>query len=205
MVSVGASSVRVTKPKPQKDLSGWLDRKQTSDLLGVSLQTVANLERRGKLTPRQDWRTYVNGARHQVAVYDPMEVANARSGIASAIRTPGEMTARAFEMFEEGRTIIDVVIALRETHPVIEDLRLRWNESGGEARVISPVAWAHLEKIFGSFKTVAELVARIDARVAASGPTTSVPAHSIAHGPSTLSAPAHLPAHTGTADPASDK
>lgn len=162
MVSPGVATVRLSKPKAKIDLSGWLDRKQTADLLGVSIQTVMNMERKEKLHPRQDRRSFPNGSQHMVTVYDPKEVANVPTVYRTSVRSPGEMAARAFEMFDQGKSIREVVIELREMPQVVDDLKLRWTDSGGSDRVITPEAWDHLTKIVGPFSTVTELVERID-------------------------------------------
>lgn len=162
MVSVGVAPVKLGKTRAKVDLSGWLDRKQTADLLGVSVATIQNLERKEKLHPRQDKRPFPDGSERVVWVYDPKEVANVPTVYRTSVRSPGEMAARAFEMFDEGKNIREVVIALRELPQVADDLKLRWNESGGSDRVITPEAWDHLTKIVGPFSTVTELVERID-------------------------------------------
>ena len=86
-------------------------------MLSISPQTLANYERRGLLHPQHAYRPDLRGVEHRVVVYDPNElkkVPRYNSGRISP-REPGEVAARAFELFREGKTVEVAVIELRST------------------------------------------------------------------------------------------
>lgn len=98
------------------DTSDWMTRLEVVQATGVGLSTIPALERRGQLHPRRAYRRDSRGAERSTVVYDPAEVAKLpRRGRPSIDRSQGEITARAFELFREGRTDEEVVIELRET------------------------------------------------------------------------------------------
>jgi hypothetical protein len=73
----------------------------------------------------------------------------------------GEVAARAFEMFEEGRAVREIVIALRQRPERIERLHDQWEDFGGSELVITPVANRELERLLGPFVGVADIVERV--------------------------------------------
>lgn len=129
---------------------------------------LQKLEDRHKLTPSKDWRRDTNGAERHMYVYDPKELAKIPLRDRSSLRSPGELAARAFEMFDEGKNIREIVIALRELPNTIEDLKLQWDGMGGSDRVITPLAWEKLASMVGNFTSVADLIKRIEGLVNAS-------------------------------------
>jgi hypothetical protein len=113
---------------PDKDTSQWLTRSQVMDLLCVSDGAIRQWEAKGLLHP-----VLRIGGKHvrEVKVYDPLELANLpqykrRMAERSHAIDPGELTARAFELFADSKTIEDVVIELRITMGVAESLRQDW-------------------------------------------------------------------------------
>ena len=111
----------------EPDTSNWLTRFEVVEFSGIGLSTIPALERRGVLHPRRAYRRDTRGAERLTVVYDPDEVARLpRRGRASIDRSPGEVTARSFELFREGRTDEEVVIELRETVERILELRENW-------------------------------------------------------------------------------
>jgi hypothetical protein len=100
-----------------------------------------------------------------VIVYDPHELkklaVKLRRNLNIQPRDPAEMSARAFELLREGKSMEDVVIELR-MHPddvrVLHDKRM---DMGGASLVITPTAKEVLERIVGNFNSVAELVERV--------------------------------------------
>jgi hypothetical protein len=128
--------VTAKKSKSTKDLTAWLTRTQIVDMLCVSYETVKNWERRGLLHPEV---SKLHGKTTQpVLVYDPQELASLpqykrHMAQRSSVPDPGERTARAFELFDRGATIRQVVIELRLTVAHAEALLEQWRDVGERA------------------------------------------------------------------------
>jgi hypothetical protein len=142
----------------------WLTRNEASDMLACSGQTLANYERKGDLHPRHAYRPDGRGVEHRMIVYDPHELKKLatrmnRPGVVSP-RHAGEITARAFELIEEGRSGREIVRELRLTIEEVRELREKWQTEGGADLIISPVAKEALEKVVGPFNDVTDLVER---------------------------------------------
>ncbi len=157
------------RPRPeietvQTDLGSWLTRNESADLLRRSVTTIANYEREGKLHPQYVYRPDSRGIEHRVAVYDPKELMPLRHPDLRplAIREPGEVAARSFELFNQGKTVRDVVIELRETPDQIRQLHESWLDSGGADLTITSIAKDALEKLVGPFTSIADLLALIE-------------------------------------------
>lgn len=138
------------------DTSSWLTRDQASDLLGIAYITMVQWARKGILHPIVTTRP---PSTRVIYLYDPEELRRLpRKFRNDPPSGPGELAARAFEMFCEGRTNMQVVMLTRETPERIEALRESWLDGGGSDLVISPAAKLALEAAVGDFSTVAELV-----------------------------------------------
>jgi hypothetical protein len=138
-----------------------LTRYEASDRLSCSLQTLANYERKGVLHPQRTYRTDGRGTERLVIVYSPEEVnklATLMNRGAILPRGAGELTGRAFDLFEEGKSEREVIRELRLTVEAAQELHEKWESTGGTEVVISPNAKAALEKIVGPFKSVTDLV-----------------------------------------------
>jgi hypothetical protein len=150
-----------------KDIDKWLDRNQASDLLGVSPNTLMNLGRRGKLHPMQVARVDRAGAERIVYVYDPAELAKIPTRDRSAVgRSPGEVAARVFELLDVGKSLREIVVEVRESPELVEQLRDKWTDMGGADRVITMAAWERLEAIIGPFGSVSDLIELVERAVA---------------------------------------
>jgi hypothetical protein len=107
-------------------------------------------------------RTLASGARRDVLVFNPLELARmARRKADANPNDAGEIAARAFELFEAGKPLRELVIALRETLPKVEELHEQWLRCGGSELVINPVAQRELERLVGPFDGVAGLVQQV--------------------------------------------
>ena len=147
------------------DTSSWLTRNESSDLLRVSTQTLKNYEHQGKLNPLRARRRDARGHEQTVVIYDPKELARLPKGMVPFTqRTAGEIEARSFEMFEQGKSFREIVVALRETSETVHGLHERWLDDGGSYLVISDVTKQGLEEILGPFKDVTELVDLVTAK-----------------------------------------
>ncbi len=147
---------------PPPDTSRWLSRNESSDLLACSQGTLLNYERRGMLHPQHVYRVDGRGVEQRLVVYNPDELkklaARMKRPTLRSPREPGEVTALACELFREGKTNEEVVVALRETFERIDELRQKWLDARGAHLVISSTAKEELEKVVGPFVDVAELV-----------------------------------------------
>ena len=146
----------------QVDTSTWLTANQVVDMLGVAHDTVKAWERKGVLHPQMARRTLSNGASREIRVYDPHEVAAMprRHGV-RVPNDPGEIAARAFELMETGKSIREIVVALREAPDKVADLHEQWMLLGGGDVVIGAAATEELVRLVGPFDGVAGLVERI--------------------------------------------
>jgi len=155
--------VVASSPSSAGDTTTWLTHTEAADVCRVSYNTIKNWVQRGLLHPKTALRTLVSGAHREVLVFDPRELAKmARRKGDSNPNDAGEISARAFELFETGKSLREVVIALRETLPKVEELHEQWMRSGGSELVITPVAQGELERLVGPFEGVAGLVQRLD-------------------------------------------
>ncbi len=135
----------------QPDTSHWLTRNQAADSLHISVTTIANYERRGKLHPRYAYRPDGRGIERHVAVYDPLELCKLPGqSKPAAVREPGEVAARCFELFEQGRNVKEVVIELRETPERVRELHNVWLDSSEGELLITKGEKELLEKLIGS-------------------------------------------------------
>lgn len=141
-----------------------MTRNDASDMLSCSHQTLANYERRGDLHPEFAYRPDGRGTEHRVIVYDPQELKKLAVKLRRHVtqpHDPGEMAARAFELFREGKTMEEVVIELRMQPDEVRVLYDKRLDMGGADLVIFPTAKETLEKALGPFGTVTEMVERI--------------------------------------------
>ena len=157
------------KPMPD-NTHEWLTRNEVVDLLNTSAQTLKNYERRGILHPVRVPRTDLIGREQVVVVYNPKELAKLPKGLGRPLvspRAPGETTARACELFREGKSDEAIVIEMRETFERIQELREKWKDAGGADFVVSPHARETLEKMIGPFADVAELIEKVTRAIGA--------------------------------------
>lgn len=141
------------------DTSTWYTRNESIDLLRVSTQTLKNYERQDKLHPLRARRRDARGHEQSVVVYDPKELSRLPRGIVPFTqRSAGEIEAHSFEMFEQGKSFREIVIALRQTSETVHGLHERWLDDGGSLLVISEVSKQALEALLGPFTDVTALV-----------------------------------------------
>jgi hypothetical protein len=146
------------------DTSRWLTRTEASDFVPCSSNTLQNYERRGSLHPQYAKRVDGRGVEQTVVVYNPEELTRLMKRMKrTAAKEPGEVAARAFESFEEEKSLRRIVVELRSTPEAIEQLYEKWLDMGGSRLVITPVAKDALAAIVGSFESVTDLIERIQA------------------------------------------
>lgn len=186
---------KILKTKPRSDAttdtSSWYTRNESMDMLRVSTQTLKNYERQGKLHPLRARRRDARGHEQSVVVYDPKELSRLPRGIVPFTqRTAGEIEALGFEMFEQGKSFREVVIALRQTSEMVHGLHERWLDDGGSFLVISDVSKQALEAVLGPFTDVTALVDLVVAKCVGKpdSPLSSLPCESSTQ-PNACSAP----------------
>ena len=158
---------RARPKKREIDLGTWISRVDAARLAGVTVNTIINWQADDKVHAMVDYRPDRGGSERRQWVYDPKEIVKLRRPeVSMRSREPGETAARAFELFQDGRSDAEVVIALRESPDTVRTLRDQWLDMGGAALVINPAGHRALEELVGPFKDVAELVERVIALVA---------------------------------------
>jgi len=151
-----------------EDTSTWLKCADASDLLRVSENTIRTWARRGYLHPQLARRARLDGAVHEVEVFDPKELAvvAARRRVPMTAGGPGEVAASAFEMFDGGTSLREVVIQLRQTPQLVAELHDQWLEFGGARLVVGAAAKVELVRLVGEFDDIAGLVDRVSSALA---------------------------------------
>ncbi len=170
LLSVFMAMENAKRTTPPVDTSSWLTCAQVSDVLRISENTIRKWTRRDMLHPVKGKRLHANGSTREVDLYDPHEVAQRGSETRRLSSVPGdqgELAARAFEMFDAGKPLRDVVVMLRELPGKITELHDQWVDLGGSEIVIGRVARAELEVLLGPIADVADLVARVRDRMVA--------------------------------------
>lgn len=168
-MAVAAMASENTRRRVKRDLlETWLTRNQVIDMLGVSVMTLKAWEKRGRLTSQRTERVATDGRICTMYVYDPREVAKIpkRAPIGAANTAPGEVAARAYELFAQGATFREIVVELRETSETVRALHERWLDDGGADLVITQPAKLALEAELGAFASVADLVTLVAGRKA---------------------------------------
>lgn len=151
-----------TSPSPStKDLSAWIDRIAASDLLGVAMSTLFNWEREDKLHPQKHRRQTRDNQMRWIWVYDPHELAKMPRRSRAEVRTRGEVTALAFDLFRQGAALDAVAIELREDPDTVMHLHERWLDMSRARYVITPELWNDFEEIVGKFADVTTLLVRM--------------------------------------------
>ena len=141
-----------------------LTRAQVARQLGTTVTTVHRMRLRGELHPKRD----ANG----VYRYDPADVIRAAGARKRSTQyTPGQIASRAFQMFDHGGELKEIVIALEITPEEVFRLYRLWQCSlddpppvavGSEARLLDeePGAEEAFARAMAQAAELAELPAR---------------------------------------------
>jgi len=163
-------------PTSQEVVKSVYTRTETMAILGCSMTSVIRMEAHGTLTrktivkPTKGGRTDI-----EVVVYEASEVTRQAERMGKRMRMrgngemqsipEGELTAIAFEMFDRGCSLREVLVRTREPVDKVQDMYDAWLDMGGSAITISTVAQAELERFVGPFASIAELVQRVADRI----------------------------------------
>jgi hypothetical protein len=139
----------------------YLSRREAADLLGVAESTMMQYEQRGKITSHWAVVPDVAGRLRNAPIYKIDDVLKLpRKAPVSASENPDELTARAFEMFEAGKSVREAIILLRATKEKIDKLHEDWIDTGGAALIIPESSRKALEAKFGPIASAEDLVAK---------------------------------------------
>lgn len=137
---------RIMEKKTNSPTARGLSRSQAAEILGVTEREISKMDGR-QLNPRR--------AADRRWVYDISEIralldGRGAHGAASPARTivDGDISAAAFELFEAGETLPQVVIATRQTAATILHLRADYDGMLGSMS-LSAKAVARLRKMLG--------------------------------------------------------
>lgn len=171
----GVSESHGPVAKSDGDTRYWLTRVELVDLLDVTVSQLIRLEEKGVLHPKKSPSKATTGPR-EIIVYDPKELA-ANAGVLRkrVTASPGEQSARAFEAFDRGLSVREVVVDLRVTGQRAQKLHEEWKDAGGSELVITETAKADLVRLVGPFGGVADLVEIVTARLAVEEIMAAVP------------------------------
>jgi hypothetical protein len=150
---------KIPVDKPRDEMEKWLTRNQAVLLMNISHTTLINLENADLLHPGR--MRGPNG--REVIVYDPDELVKAvpRKRLGITAYDPGERCAQAFEHFERGASINEVVVKMREEFKRVRDWRTDWLDGGACDRVIGEEARSVLAEIVGDFDSVSDFIERV--------------------------------------------
>ena len=151
------------RPPSADELAHWLTRPEAADLLHVSERTIINWTAAGDLHPAKRMRPPGRRGVLEIMVFDPRELTaiarrRHRPVESESLDDPGEITARAFEAFDDGGSIRDAVRKCRRPYAEVMVLREQWLDAGGADLVIASTAKRELVQHLGEFDDIAELV-----------------------------------------------
>lgn len=144
-------------PEPLPEV--WVNRRQASTILGVPGTTLRRLEGR-ELHPvrREDGQWWFR-------LDEVLELCSKPIQPEEPAIAEGELTAAAFALFEEGKSVREVVIALKQPARVVRALKDEHEELGGGID-LRPQHLAELVQIVGGApKTAGELIAALRSRL----------------------------------------
>ena len=151
---------------PAEQLETWLTRTEAAELMHVSEKAILNWVDDGLLHPQSRAQSIeVRDGRRSVNVYNPrelLEIGSKRVRKSAPPSTPGAIAAVAYECFDDGLTMRDVVRRTHRPLKEVEALHEQWLEAGGADIVITGQAKAMLEACVGSFDNVTELCERVE-------------------------------------------
>lgn len=133
-------------------------------MLGVSVQTLLGHERRGRITPHWAVAPDSTGRLRNTPLYtieDVLKLPRKPGNLEP--ENPDELCARAFEAFEAGKSLREIVILLRVGYSRLVEIHEQWRDSGGVAMELSEGTRKALETKLGPFSSADELVEKVKA------------------------------------------
>lgn len=154
MATINDGSNKVRPPGPPTENDTMLTRSDVASIFGCSLSSVRRME--GEvLHPTLDAKGV-----HCFSLLEVLQVQKKRSAQVGGATKDGDRDARAFEVFNAGGEIRDVVAQLRVTADLAERLYNQWRRAGAHDVVVTPQIKAELVRYLGAFRDARELVQR---------------------------------------------
>lgn len=153
-------------PGAHEKWARFLTRTEAADLIGCTPVTLINYARRGMLTEYRGIREDKRGQVRPLILYDPVQLGRLPRKSYAPGRDAGECAARAFELFNLGTPLIEVVIEVRELPERVRQWHEEWKLGGGAEVTVTGIQHDHLVQLVGDFKGVAGLIAKTRALVA---------------------------------------
>lgn len=109
----------------------WFTRSQAAKACGISIQAWHNLERRGvvravPVAEAAGWKGRPGAGQQPEFVIRAEDVARVKNDAHVVRLSQGQIAAAAFDAFERGRSIIEVVIMLKLAPGQAEELHASW-------------------------------------------------------------------------------
>lgn len=144
----------------------FVTRTEACDLLGCSQMTLRSYGIKGLLVEHRGIHEDARGTPRELILYDPSELARLPRKVRTPVNAGGEAAARAFEMFDLGTPLREVVIEVRELPERVRQWHEEWKLGGGAEVTVTGIQRDHLVQLVGDFKDVAGLIAKTRALVA---------------------------------------
>lgn len=142
----------------------YLSRSEAAELLGVAVSTMMQYEQRGKIVPHWAVIADSTGRLRNSPIYHISDVLKLpRKAPNPTPDNPDELTARAFELFEQGKSLREVIILLRATKEKIDRLHEDWLDVGGAVFTLSEDVRKALEAELGPLASPEHLLERVRA------------------------------------------
>ena len=118
------------RPPDDLDSRTWYTRSEAASLLGCSVDLIRHFERKGRLHPEVDGSGY-----HRFSPQEVLKLQERRRrkrGLRVPRMSEGELEARAYSMYDAGKSRNDVGQTLFITSDLAQKFWERWNERYAE-------------------------------------------------------------------------
>jgi len=115
---------------------GWLTREESARLLGVTIQTIKNYEKRGLLNPLPEARVDPKGRKYSVLVHDPTELLKAKKKTTSPFANPKLDTSAWWtrDQAVSGLSVSPQTLKNYEKRGLLHPLTVRRDDKRGHAQ-----------------------------------------------------------------------
>lgn len=142
----------------------YLKRDEAADLLGVSVGTMLAHEQRGRIVAHWAVVPMKSGGLRSSPLYLIEDVLKLPRKVGNLTpENPDELCARAFEAFETGKSLREIVILLRIAYPKLIEIHEQWKDSGGVALEVPEAIRKQIERKLGPITCAEDLAAKVGA------------------------------------------